>query len=329
MPPAEAVEHAAAAAESELGIRPSTWELAARLLAMQRLYPHTPARWYGPDVLGRTACTPEQLHALLTTATTTPVGWSVTVVGPTETALGELIASSARRSAGMSHPHAEHGRAAPTPPFQNTEVHSGLLRLAVDSPGAHLSLIAPGLDCTDESAPALTVLNTALAGPTSSRLTEHIRRGLALAYVLVGQLDLETGHITITAEPSRGKADRTIAALVSELSRVADEPPSASELIAARRRTLIALLSRTTTGSGMASLLDQLSVLGLPATYWAHFIERVEKVSAAELPPLAALYQPHRFAGALLTGSAQYSPRPPNRPATDEPTRPWNNPRDL
>jgi predicted Zn-dependent peptidase len=154
---------------------------------------------------------------------------------------------------------------------------------------ANLCLALPALSYKDPDRYVLLLLDTILGAGMSSRLFQSVREERALAYGIYSALrqHADTGALTIYAGVSPEKASECLAAVWTELERLAGEEVGEEELARAREYNKGRILLRMEDSYGVASwyggqelLLDRIEEVD-------QVIAQIEAVRPADLHRLA------------------------------------------
>src|ERR1700678_4033685 len=152
-----------------------------------------------------------------------------------------------------------------------------------------ICLGVPSPPITDENRYATLILNTVLGGGMSSRLFQTIREERGMAYSIYSDLSpyRDTGTLCVYAGTSAGKALEVIDLILSEFSRLKQEPLSLEELTRAKDQVKgNILLGLESSNARMANLARQ-------EMYFRHFITvdeiiaRIDEVESAQVQAMA------------------------------------------
>jgi predicted Zn-dependent peptidase len=167
----------------------------------------------------------------------------------------------------------------------------------------HICIGVPALPLTDRRRFAASVLNNVLGGGMSSRLFQHIRERLGLAYAIFSEMNSyrDAGLLSVYAGTSLETAEQLIECVLEEFRQLKERPLDEEELRRAKDHLKGAtLLALEGTGSRMNSL----------ARYHIYFnrhftaqelIAMVESVTAEEVQGIAQeFFQPGRLAASAV-----------------------------
>jgi zinc protease len=156
----------------------------------------------------------------------------------------------------------------------------------VDRPGsgqAHVMVGRLGPERQSADWPSLAVLNQVLGGGVAGRLFLDVREKRSLAYSTGSFLD-ETAHspvpVVLSAGTQTDKAPQTVQALLDNLQRMTQSPPTPAEVETATRYLSDSFLFRTETVGALADMTAKLSVLSLPDDYFDEYRKAVRNIDA-------------------------------------------------
>ncbi|HZL98791.1 MAG TPA: insulinase family protein, partial [Planctomycetota bacterium] len=209
--------------------------------------------------------------------------WWETWVRPDTATLyvaGDITPDEAERIAGryLGTWEAE-GQATPAP-LPAIEPPAATRITLVDRPGAIQSEIRAGhlgITRANPLYPSGVVLSQVFGGSFSSRLNDSLRVQKGLTYGARGGLSSarfggEFGVSTFTKTPKTGE---TVRAVLDEIARMRDEPPSDKELGDAAAYVSGSFAGSLETPEAMAERLWILQLNGLPADWWNTYMQRV------------------------------------------------------
>ncbi len=188
------------------------------------------------------------------------------------------------------------GKGEPLPPAKLTTVLAERPRLVlVDRPKAVQTVIMvarDGIVASDERAPQLSLVNSALGGSFTSRLNLNLREEKGWTYG-VGSVFSTTrgqGSFYVKTEVEASKTGASVKEILGELNKMAQQGLSAEELAKVKALDRGDLVETYETASGSASRLAQLVSIGLPPGFDAS-ASRVRQ--GASLEDLARLAKAH------------------------------------
>jgi zinc protease len=167
-----------------------------------------------------------------------------------------------------------------TEPMPDSERHLYL----VDRPGSGQAQVMVGrLGPTRQTQdwPSLAVLNQVLGGGVAGRLFLDVREKRSLAYSTGSSLE-EPAHspvpIVLSAGTQTNKAPQAVQALLDNLQRMGQSPPTPAEIETASRYLSDSFLFKTETVGALADMTAKLSVLSLPDDYFDVYRKAVRTI---------------------------------------------------
>lgn len=181
-----------------------------------------------------------------------------------------------------------------TPPPAPPAAPSGYQprNVVIDLPGtgqAAVVLAKPAITRTDPNYYQGIVANTVLGVGFSSRLNQEIRIKRGLSYGAGSSLTPQGrfGGFSARVQTKNPSAGEVVTLTRAELTRLAAEPASASELTA-RKSVLVGNFGRDLgTSEGLANILGNLAVYGVPLTEIQSYATKVEAVTPEEVQAFA------------------------------------------
>ena len=171
----------------------------------------------------------------------------------------------------------------------------------VDLPGAGQTSVAVGAPFVAQDSPDRRtgqVAHAVLAGGYSARLNQLVRIQKGLSYGVRGSLEVLApgGMAVVQAQTAHATAAQVLQLLRSELTRLADAPPTADEL-AARQATLVGSFGRRLeTTAGLCQLMAAQWAAGRPLADLANHVPQLLAVTPAQVQAFA---RQHWAGGAL------------------------------
>jgi predicted Zn-dependent peptidase len=157
----------------------------------------------------------------------------------------------------------------------------------VDRPGSGQAQVMVGrLGPERQTAdwPSLAVLNQVLGGGVAGRLFLDVREKRSLAYSTGSSIE-EPAHspvpIVLSAGTQTNKAPQAVQALLDNLERMGNTPPSAAEIETASRYLSDSFLFKTETVGALADMTAKLNVLSLPDSYYDDYRKAVRSLDGA------------------------------------------------
>ncbi|MDB5476098.1 MAG: peptidase family [Phenylobacterium sp.] len=182
--------------------------------------------------------------------------------------------------------------------------------IAIDLPGtgqASVNVIKPGIRRSDPAYYAGVVTNTVLGGGYSARLNEEIRIKRGLSYGASSRLSANrtTGSFRASAQTKNASAPQVLDLIREEMTKLAAVPPAAEEL-KARKSLLVGAFGRSlaTTG-GLADILGNLALYGVPLDEITRYTAKVEAVTPGEVQTFAGQVLGPQGASVIVAGDAK------------------------
>ncbi|HVB38330.1 MAG TPA: pitrilysin family protein, partial [Vicinamibacterales bacterium] len=192
------------------------------------------------------------------------------------------------------------GAAPARPVLDDTQEPARRQIYLVDKPGAAQSEIRIGWIGVARSTPdffPITVMNTLLGGSFTSRLNQNLREKHGYTYGAGSGFDMRIGAGPFAAGAAV-QTDKTADALrefFNEFRGMLTTPP-ATDVDRAKNYVALRFPGTFQQTSSIARRLEQLIVFSLPQDYYAHYQERIEQVTPADVERVAQKYiQPDRF----------------------------------
>jgi zinc protease len=151
------------------------------------------------------------------------------------------------------------------------------------------------------------VANTVLGGGYSARLNQEIRIKRGLSYGASARLSAArtTGSFRAVAQTKNESAPQVLDLIQTEMNRLAHEPASAAELTA-RKSVLIGSFGRElATADGLATILGNLALYGVPLDEVGRYTAKVEAVTPAQAQAFAARVLDPATASVIIAGDAK------------------------
>ena len=195
----------------------------------------------------------------------------------------------------------KNGAAPPKTTVSPAAQHGPRQIYLVDKPGAAQSQIRIGWMGVARSTAdyyVLDVLNTILGGSFTSRLNQNLREEHGYAYGASSSFDmrLSAGPFTAGAGVQSDKTVESLREFFKELDGM-HQPVPADELARAKNYEALGFPAAFETTAGMAGNLVELVVYGLPESFFADYVPKIQAVTAADVRRAANEYlQTDRFA---------------------------------
>jgi zinc protease len=182
--------------------------------------------------------------------------------------------------------------------------------IAIDLPGtgqAAVNLAKSGIARSDPDYYSGIVANAVLGGGYSAKLNLEIRVKRGLSYGASSNLSANrsTGSFRAAAQTKNETAAQVLDLIVEQMTSMAATPASADELTA-RKSNLVGGYGRSlATTNGLAGILGNLALYGVPLDEITRYTTRVEAVSAAQVQAFAAKVMDPAKASVIVAGDAK------------------------
>ena len=181
----------------------------------------------------------------------------------------------------------------------------------VDKPGAAQSVIRIGHVGVPRDNPdyyVLEVFNTILGGSFTSRLNQNLRETHGYTYGASSSFAMRrlAGPFTAGASVQSAKTDSALIEFMRELRRIRDEAVPQAELDKAKAYLALGFPGSFETTGGTAAQFRDLLMYGLPLSYYATYVRRINAVTAADVQRVARRYlDPDRLAIVVVGDRSQ------------------------
>ena len=200
--------------------------------------------------------------------------------------------------------------AKPLPPAPMISPAGKPRAIVIDLPGtgqAAVNLAKPGIARGDPDYYSGIVANTLLGGGYSSRLNLEIRvkRGLSYGASSALSANRTTGSFRAAAQTKNETAPQVLDLMVEQMTALGTTPASADELTA-RKSNLVGSYGRNlaTTG-GLANILGNLALYGVPLDEITRYTARVDAVTPAQVQAFSARVLDPAKASVIIAGDAK------------------------
>jgi zinc protease len=166
----------------------------------------------------------------------------------------------------------------------------------IDKPGAAQSTFAIGLVGPPRSTSdfyALRVMNNLFGEQFQSRINGNIREAKGWSYGVSSffAFGRGPGQFRAGGDIQTDKTDSALVEFVKEIKGIrGDRPVTEDELASAKAALIQSLPSRVASVQGIAGLVNEVYVNGLPEDYWTKFQEGVRAVTVADVQRVARQY---------------------------------------
>ncbi|MBI5067045.1 MAG: insulinase family protein [Deltaproteobacteria bacterium] len=205
--------------------------------------------------------------------------------------------------------------AAPAPLAAAPPRQAAARTVAIDkkgAPQAYLLLGMPGFPRSDPDHAAAQVAFEILGGGTASRLFRLLREEKGYTYGISARPESRRlgGAAVVGGSVKADQAGEALAALLGELSRMRDQPPSEEELAGARQGIVLSLPGDFATAGGIAGHLAEAALYGLPDDHYTRLAGQIAAVSAADVQRAAGRWlDTGKLTAVLVCDTAQVVPQ--------------------
>ena len=195
----------------------------------------------------------------------------------------------------------------------------------VDMPGAAQSQVGLSYFGPKRTAPdyfSTAIMASIFGGGFTSRLNMNLREDKGYSYGARGGVNYSRDYGVVTAGTSvRSDATyQTLLEMAKELRELKSgaRPPTDEELSREKAGAILGMPSRFATASASLGMFRALVYFGLPLEYWGSYVDKIGKVSKAEVAKAAAKHLDDAKAVYLVVGDAR-APMIMRDGATDKP----------
>jgi zinc protease len=182
--------------------------------------------------------------------------------------------------------------------------------VAIDLPGtgqASVNVVRPAIARSDPAYYTGIVSNAVLGGGYSARLNQEIRVKRGLSYGASSRLSANrtTGLFRASAQTKNESAPEVLTLINDQMKGLSAAPPSAPELTA-RKSALVGGYGRAlATTNGLADILGNLALYGVPIDEITRYTARVEAVTPAEVQAFAVRIFDPAASSVVVVGDAK------------------------
>ena len=200
--------------------------------------------------------------------------------------------------------------AAPLAPAPAISPRPAPRALALDLPGtgqAAVNVVKAGIARGDPDYYAGIVANTILGGGYSARLNQEIRVKRGLSYGASSRLSANrtTGSFRAAAQTKNESAVQVLDLITAEMGKLAAQGATPDEL-KARKSVLVGGFGRQlATSGGLADILGELALYGVPLDEMTRYTAKVEAVSADQARAFAGRLLDPAGASVIIAGDAK------------------------
>lgn len=196
------------------------------------------------------------------------------------------------------------------PPVPTADMTSRPKALVIDMPQSGQAAVAVAKTAIVRSDPryyAGLLANSILGGGYSARLNQEIRIKRGLSYGANSSLTARqsTGAFTASTQTKNESAAEVVSLVKAEMAKLAAEPPPTDEMTA-RKSVLVGSYGRTlATTDGLAGVLGNLALYGIPLSEVQDYTAKVEAVNPADVQRFAAEVFDPTQASVIVAGDAK------------------------
>ena len=182
--------------------------------------------------------------------------------------------------------------------------------VAIDLPGTGQASVTLGKIAISRSSPDYypgLVANTVLGGGYSARLNAEIRVKRGLSYGASSQLvpRRTTGQFRAAAQTKNESAVQVLDLIIAQMTDLIANPAGAEEL-KARKSSLVGSYGRNlATTDGLADIVGNLALYGVPLSELAAYPAKIEAVSADQVQAFAKTHLDPAQASVIIAGDAK------------------------
>ncbi len=182
--------------------------------------------------------------------------------------------------------------------------------IVIDLPGtgqAAVNLAKVGIARSDPDYYPGIVANTLLGGGYSSRLNLEIRVKRGLSYGASSNLNANrsTGSFRAAAQTKNETAQQVLDLIGEQMTSMGAAPASADELTARKSNLVGSYGRRLETTNGLAGILGNLALYGVPLDEITRYTARIEAVSPAQVQAFSARVMDPTKASVIVAGDAK------------------------
>ena len=195
----------------------------------------------------------------------------------------------------------------PAPVLVQPTRPQGVRVILVDKPGAAQSVIqigTTGVERTNADYAAIEVMNTILGGSFSSRLMTNLRETKGYTYGAGSSFSWRPlpGPFTASSSVRTDVTDSSLVEFFSELRAIRSTPVDEVELERAKAYLILGVPGDLESTSQIAGQMVGLANFNLPLAWLSEYVERVGKVTLADVQRVAERYLPAENALVVVVG---------------------------
>lgn len=223
--------------------------------------------------------------------------------------VGDLSTAEASRliTARFGGWRAEGPERRPNPVLAQPNRPQGVQVVLVDKPEAAQSVISigtPGVERTSADYAAIMVMNTILGGSFSSRLNTNLRETKGYSYGASSGFQWRPlpGAFIASSQVRTNVTDSSLVEFFRELKAIRDTPVDEGELERAKAYLVLGVPGDFESTSQIAGQMAGLAAYNLRLDYLQEFVQRVNRVTAADVQRVAQRYLPAENAFVIVVG---------------------------
>jgi zinc protease len=200
--------------------------------------------------------------------------------------------------------------AAPLAPQPTIRPQSSPRAIALDLPGTGQAAVTVAKAAIARNDPEFypgLVANTVLGGGYSARLNEEIRVKRGLSYGANSALGANrtTGSFRAVAQTKNESATQVLDLIVEQMASMAKAPASEDELKARKSNLIGSYGRRMATSTGLANILGNLALYGVPLDEMTRYTSKVEAVSAVQVQAFSVKVLDPAQVSVIVAGDAK------------------------
>ncbi len=202
---------------------------------------------------------------------------------------------------------AEGAERRPNPVLVQPNRPQGVKVVLVDKPEAAQSVISigtPGVERTSADYAAIMVMNTILGGSFSSRLNTNLRETKGYSYGASSGFQWRPlpGAFIASSQVRTNVTDSSLVEFFKELKAIRDTPVDEAELERAKAYLVLGVPGDFESTSQIAGQMAGLAAFNLRLDYLQEFVQRVNRVTVADVQRVAQRFLPTDNAFVIVVG---------------------------
>jgi predicted Zn-dependent peptidase len=185
----------------------------------------------------------------------------------------------------------------------------------IEKPGAPQTFLLLGMPGIARSSPDFAAVQVALrvlGGGSSSRLFRNLREKEGYTYGISAREEARRlGGASIVGGSVRADATgRALKAILAEVESMRRDPVPPGELEDAKKSIVLSLPSDFSTAAGIAGMLAEEVIAGLPDDYWTRYASEVMAVTPAEVQRVSQrILDPSRLVTVMVGDAPAVKPQ--------------------